>query len=218
MRYSRPDLRFGKFALAIMFITGSMAQAQDAASGWKPMFDGRTLEGWAETPFSGKGKVEISGGAIVLMPGGPLTGVNWAGEFPKSGYEIRWEARRVQGNDFFSSLTFPVGDSFATWVTGGWGGDIVGMSSIDGWDASENETRSYFNFENGRWYGFRLEVRPDRVKAAIDGQTVFDVKIGGRQISLRRGEISRCTPLGFAAYATRGEIRKMEYRSLTPGR
>lgn len=218
MRFKRPGRSLGEFALTVMFIAGSLAQAQDAASVWKPMFDGRTLEGWVETPFSGKGKVEISGGAIVLMPGGPMTGVNWAGEFPKSGYEIRWEARRVQGNDFFSSLTFPVGDSFATWVTGGWGGDIVGMSSIDGWDASENETRSYFNFENGRWYGFRLEVRPDRVKAAIDGQTVFDVNIAGREISLRRGEISRSTPLGFAAYATRGEIRKIEYRALAPGR
>jgi hypothetical protein len=190
----------------------AMAQAQDAANGWNPMFDGRTLKGWAKTPFSGKGKVEIADGAIALLPGGPMTGVNWTGEFPKSGYEIRWEARRVRGNDFFSSLTFPVGDAYATWVTGGWGGDIVGMSSIGGWDASENETRSYFNFENGRWYAFLLEVRPGRVKASIDGAAVFDVNIEGREISLRRGEINRSAPLGFAAYATRGEIRKAGYR------
>lgn len=188
--------------------------AQAPPPEWKPIFDGQSLTGWRETPFTGKGKVETGGGAILLLPGAPMTGVTWTGEFPKSNYEIRWEARRVQGNDFFSSLTFPVGDAFATWVTGGWGGDIVGMSSIDGWDASENETRSYFNFENGRWYSFRLEVRPARVRAWIGSSQVFSVATEGREISLRRGEINLSAPLGFAAYATRGEIRGIEYRSL----
>ena len=47
----------------------------------------------------------------------------------------------MKGGDFFATLTFPVDDSFCTFVTGGWGGDIVGLSSIDGWDASDNETR-----------------------------------------------------------------------------
>ena len=97
---------------------------------------------------------------IVLGAGGPMTGVTWSGEFPKTNYEIRWEAARIDGNDFFASLTFPVGDSYCTWVTGGWGGDIVGLSSLDGWDASDNETRSYFDFDKGRWYAFRLKVTP----------------------------------------------------------
>lgn len=179
------------------------------------MLEGGSLGSWRETSFTGKGKVEVAAGSIHLLPGAPMTGVTWSAEFPKTNYEIRWEARRVQGNDFFSSLTFPVGGAFATWVTGGWGGDIVGMSSIDGWDASENETRSYFTFENGRWYSFRLEVRPDRVRAWIDSSQVFSVAVEGREISLRRGEINLSAPLGFAAYATRGEIRKIEYRTLT---
>jgi hypothetical protein len=136
---------------------------------------------------------------------------------PKSNYEVRFEARRIQGNDFFASLTFPVKDSFATWVTGGWGGDIVGMSSIDGWDASENETRSYYDFENGRWYIFRLQVTDDRIRGWIDDQPVFDVVIGGRTIGLRHGEIKLSAPFGFASYNTRGEIRKVEHRLLQPG-
>ena len=102
---------------------------------------------------------------------------------------------RVQGNDFFASLTFPVGDSFCTWVTGGWGGDIVGLSSIDGWDASDNETRSYFNFENGRWYALRLQVTDDRIMAWIDEQPIVDVDITGRAIGLRHGEIKLSAPL-----------------------
>ena len=200
--------------LGLLGLLVSILPAPAQSSDWKPLFDGQSLTGWRETPFTGKGKVETGGGAILLLPGAPMTGVTWTGEFPKTNYEIRWEARRVQGNDFFSSLTFPAGGAFATWVTGGWGGDIVGMSSIDGWDASENETRSYFNFENGRWYSFRIEVRPGRVRAWIDDSSVFNVEIVGREISLRRGEIILSAPLGFAAFATRGEIRKIDYRVL----
>lgn len=209
-----PHRRNWLFA-ALICLSAAVAPLQAQSESWRPMFDGGSLGEWRETPFSGKGKVEAGGGSLLLLPGMPMTGVTWTGEFPKTNYEIRWEARRVQGNDFFSSLTFPVGEAFATWVTGGWGGDIVGMSSIDGWDASENETRSYFSFENLRWYAFRLEVLPGRVKASIDGNSVFNVDIEGREISLRRGEIKLSAPLGFASFATRGEIRKIEYRLLS---
>ena len=64
-----------------------------------------------------------------------MTGVTWTGAFPQTNYEVRLDGMRIKGGDFFASITFPVGDSYATWVTGGWGGDIVGISSIDGWDA-----------------------------------------------------------------------------------
>ena len=80
----------------------------------------------------------------MLGLGAPFTGVVWTRDFPKDNYEIRWEARRVQGGDFFASLTFPVGNSFCTFVNGGWGGDIVGLSSIDGWDASDKSARRRF--------------------------------------------------------------------------
>jgi hypothetical protein len=190
------------------------ALAGAAESDWKPMFDGKSLEGWRETPFTRRGAVSVEGGTVVLGAGAPMTGVNWTGSFPKSDYELRFKAMRRQGNDFFASVTFPVGDSFATWVLGGWGGDIVGLSSIDEWDASDNETRSYFNFENGRWYSFRLQVTPDRIRAWIDDAPAFNVSIAGRTISLRHGEIKLSAPFGFASYNTVGAIRKVEYRLL----
>jgi len=180
------------------------------AGEWRP------LEGWKETPFTGRGQVRMEKGTIVLEPGNPMTGVNWTGSFPKSNYEVRLEAARLEGNDFFASMTFPVGDSFCTWVIGGWGGDIVGLSSIDGWDASDNETRSYFTFENGRWYALRLRVTADRIQAWIDDRRVIDASIAGRSISLRHGEIKLSAPFGFASYATTGSLRKIEYR-LLPG-
>lgn len=185
------------------------------AAGWQSLFDGKTLAGWRETPFSGRrGSVRVDNGAIILGAGNPLTGVTWTGLFPKTGYEVRFEAARLEGGDFFASLTFPAGDSHCTWVTGGWGGDIVGLSSLDGWDASDNETRSYFEFEARRWYAFRLQVTPERITAWIDEQPVVKVAIAGRRVELRPGEIKLSAPLGLASYATTGGIRRIEYRLL----
>jgi hypothetical protein len=97
---------------------------------------------------------------------------------------------------------------------GGWGGDIVGLSSLDGWDASDNETRTYFNFENGRWYAMRLRVTDQRITAWIDDRQIVDVATEGRSIGLRPGEIKLSAPLGFASYGTAGGLRKIEYRTL----
>jgi Domain of Unknown Function (DUF1080) len=178
------------------------------------LFDGKSLGGWKETPYAQKGQVKVEDGAIVLNYGAPFTGVTWTRDFPKDNYEIRYEARRVKGGDFFASLTFPVGDSFCTFVTGGWGGDIVGLSSIDGWDASDNETRGYFTFEPGKWYAFRIQVAKDRIQAWIDDRQVANVDIGGRKVGLRYGEIKLSAPLGFASYNTTGAVRNIEYKTL----
>ena len=122
-----------------------------------------------------------------------MTGVTWTGSFPKSNYEVRFEAARLKGSDFFATLTFPVQDSFCTWVMGGWGGDIVGLSSLDGWDASDNETRAYFNFETGRWYKLRLQVTDDRITAWIDDERVAVPRRGGIAVP-RRVRIDRQGP------------------------
>lgn len=145
-----------------------------------------------------------------------MTGITRTGSFPKSNYEIRLEGARLQGGDFFAGMTFPVGDSYCTWVTGGWGGDIVGLSSLDGWDASDNETRTYFNFDAGRWYALRLRVTDEKITAWIDDRQIVNVDIRGRSIGLRYGEIKLSAPLGFASYATTGALRKIEYRLLKP--
>jgi hypothetical protein len=198
---------------AVCLVIAAVAAAQTAPA-WQPLFDGKSLGKWRQTSFTGGGKPRAADGALILPPGGPLTGITWSGEFPRTNYEIRFEARRVQGNDFFASLTFPVGDSFCTWVMGGWGGDIVGLSSIDGWDASDNETRNYVNFENARWYAMRLRVTASRITAWIDEKQIVDAEIAGRALSLRPGDIKLSAPLGFASYNTAGEIRKIEYRPL----
>lgn len=197
-----------------IFGVATLLQAQSPTAEWKPLFDGQILGQWKATPFPRQPGVRVEGGTIVLPAGQPLTGVTWQGSFPKDGYELRFEAVRTMGGDFFASVTLPAGGSHATWVLGGWGGDIVGISSIDGWDASDNETRTYVEFETGRWYAFRIRVTARRIQAWIDDQRVVDAAIAGRAISLRPGDIKLSAPLGFASYNTAGAIRKIEYRTV----
>ena len=209
----------GRLALACVLVCGSAGvvagQAPAARGEWVPLFDGKSLSGWKETPFSGHGDVQVRDGTI-LIGKGRMTGITWAGEFPRSGYEIRFEAARLEGNDFFAGITFPVNDSFCTWVNGGWDGTVVGLSNLDDYDASENETNTARDFVQGRWYAFRLVVTESRIEAWIDGDVVIDVDITGRKVGLRFDETDLMTPLGFASYATAAGLRNVAYRRLAP--
>jgi hypothetical protein len=100
--------------------------------GWQPMFDGQDLQGWRETPFAGHGEVHCQSGLIILSMGDPFTGINWTNDFPKVNYELALDAMRLSGSDFFCGLTVPVGTNSCSLIVGGWGGSLVGISSLDG--------------------------------------------------------------------------------------
>lgn len=182
--------------------------------GWEPLFNGRDLGGWEITRFGGEGKVEVTSGHILLEMGNDLTGITWSRDFPTDSFEIIVEAQRARGNDFFCGLTFPVGDGFCTLIVGGWGGTLVGLSSIDGRDASENDTRTYLNFEDGRWYSIQLQVVPERITASIEGERVVEIERAGHEFAVRP-EVRLSRPLGIATWRTSALIRSIWYRGLS---
>lgn len=182
--------------------------------GWQSMFDGQTLTGWRETQFAGRGEVSCRAGLLVLDMGDPFTGVNWTNEFPTMNYEVALDAMRVMGSDFFCGLTVPVGTNFCSLIVGGWGGSLVGISSLDDMDASENETTKYLTFEQKHWYRIRLRVTPHRLEGWIDREKVADVVTTGRQISLRPGDIELSAPFGIAAWTTTAALREIRWRSV----
>lgn len=204
-------IRNGPMIRAILLLLTTAAFAQETP--WTSLFDGQSLKGWTETPFTRHGTVKVEDGAIVIGKG-YMTGINWTAAFPKTNYELRIEAQRADGSDFFAGITFPVNDSHLTWINGGWGGKMVGLSSLDGNDASENETSVVRDFQKGRWYRLWIAVTPDRVRAWIDDELVIDVSVANREIGLRPGEIELSKPLGIAAYNTVSKIRKIEWRPL----
>jgi sugar phosphate isomerase/epimerase len=190
------------------------ADAVKGADAGKPLFDGKTLDGWKITDFAGRGEVEVAGGQIILDAGNDLTGITLAGEPPRMGYEVELEAQRVTGSDFFCGLTFPVGEECMTYVVGGWGGALVGLSSIDGNDASENETTQFVKFENGRWYRIRLRVVPGKIEGWIDDERMVNLDTEGKRIGMRAGEIELSMPFGIASFRTRTALRNIRLKRL----
>ncbi|NBX30996.1 hypothetical protein EBR04_11240, partial [bacterium] len=149
-----------------------------AAAGWRSLFDGERLGDWRVTAFGGEGEVEVVEGAIRIGMGADLSGITWQGEFPEQSYEIALEARRVDGNDFFCGLTFPVGDDACSLILGGWGGAVTGLSSIDGHDAADNGTTQVRAYETNQWYDVVVRVTPpaeDRTPA--DDVQAADIEV-----------------------------------------
>lgn len=181
---------------------------------WVPLFDGKTLEGWKFPKFSGQGEVLVEDGKLVLHQGNDLTGVNYAKEVPRMNYEVSLEAMRVVGSDFFCGFTFPYGEKCCTLVVGGWGGGLVGLSSINGDDASENETMQAMKFDSGRWYKIRVRVTPEKIEGWIDESQILNVETQGKMISMRPGEIELSEPFGLAAFRTQAAYRDIKLRRL----
>ncbi|MES2709245.1 MAG: hypothetical protein V4726_21795 [Verrucomicrobiota bacterium] len=160
-------------------------------------------------------------GVLILGKGEMMTVVRYEGKHPLllTDYEISWQGMRVEGRDFFASLTFPVGSekTCATFVTGGWGGWTTGISSLGHQYANENDTTGSTEFTTGRWYDFTLQVTKDCLRGVIDGREQFKVPLQGRVVSMHPSEIQKCMPLGFASYDTKGAIRNLRIRPLKPG-
>jgi hypothetical protein len=204
-------------ALAVAPLSGA-----EKAPAWRSLFDGRTLAGWVPSGFEGEGKVRVEQpfrggpGAIILEKGTTLSGVTWtkSSELPKTNYEIELQAMKLEGGDFFCGLSFPVGSAECTFIVGGWGGMVVGLSSVDHFDASDNETSTSMEFEDNRWYRIRVRVTDEKIEAWIDDKPMVDLETKGRKITLRWGEIQKSLPLGVAAFMTRAALREIRIRRL----
>jgi hypothetical protein len=203
----------------VRVIDGILArQARAILSSPTALFDGKTLGHWKRTDYAGGGEVRVEkdfrgqGPAIVVEAGATLSGVNWTEDLPKDNYEVSLEFMKIEGSDFACGLTFPAGDSHATLILGGWGGGVVGLSSLDGHDASENETTTYRSFPPNRWYRVRLRVALPLIEAWLDDDKVVSVDTTGKKISLRHGEISLSVPLGLSTYQTSAAFRNITLR------
>jgi hypothetical protein len=208
-------------SLAFLLIVPALGIAQppakptEAPTRWKALFDGKTLHGWKAADYKGAGKVYVKEGAAVMETGASMTGLTYTGgDFPKMDYEVSFEGKKIEGDDFFCTTTFPVGNSFCSFVVGGWGGSTVGLSSIDYSDASSNETSTSKEFKAGQWYRLRIRVTGKRIKAWIDDDEIVNLETEGKKISIRL-ECNACKPFGFATWYTAGAVRNIRVRALT---
>ncbi len=202
--------------LATALAVVSAPPATAAKPEWKSLFDGKKLGKWEVAErfdFINHGKVEVRDGQLIIGRGRPGTAVRFDGTLPKTDYELSLQAMRVEGEDFFCGLTFPVGELPLTLIVGGWGGDVVGLSCIDDEPAVENETCSYQELKNKRWYTIRLRVTKAKIEAWIDKEKVVDFDIADHKLTIWF-EPETAAPLGIATWRTTGAIRNIRIRTL----
>ena len=219
-RLMKPLKRIFKSKAAVftgLLITLLSAGCVTPGSGGTALFNGTDLSGWEITDFAGGGAIEVKDGEIHIAMGELISGINLAHEnIPRTNYELSAEAMKLDGNDFFCGLTFPVSDTFASFIPGGWGGTVIGISSIDGMDAAENETATFKNFENDQWYRFRVRVTPDKIQCWVDDEMVVDLLLEDRTIALRPGPIELSVPIGITSFQTVARIRNIQLKPIAP--
>ena len=96
-------------------------------------------------------------------------------------------------------------------IVGGWGGGVVGLSSVDGDDAAHNATTLYKEFKPRQWYAVRVRVTRDRIVCFIDDEQVIDQSRKGHRFSVRN-EVLASRPLGIATYATTALVKNIRWR------
>ncbi|MEZ6143483.1 MAG: DUF1080 domain-containing protein [Zavarzinella sp.] len=191
------------------------AEEKPAKPEWKALFDGKTLKGWKKSDFFKPGEVTVKDGCMVLEKGDAMTGITYAGkDFPTTNYEVTLEGKRVTGQDFFCTTTFPVGKEFCSFVVGGWGGSTIGLSNINGADASENLTNGSKVFKDDQFYRFRIRVTDTKINVWIDDEQVVDLKRKGFEFSIRI-ECDESKPFGIATWRTVGMVKNIKVRTLT---
>jgi hypothetical protein len=192
----------------------AVAATAPAASEGMSLFDSKTLGQWKPINYAGAGEPLVEDGNLIIPVGERLTGVVWGGpELPKMNYEISLVAKRVDGSDFFCGLTFPIADSHATLILGGWGGALCGISSVNGEDAAHNNYRTFRHFDDNHWYRVRVRVTPAKVQAWVDNDSVFDIDTAGKTFSVR-GDIEESKPLGLATFQTTGAFKDIRLKKL----
>jgi hypothetical protein len=180
------------------------------------LFDGKSTAGWKQTKFGGEGECLIEDQTMVLEMGQVLTGVTFAGleslpveSVPRENYELRIRAKRIDGNDMFCGVTFPVGDDYCSLIVGGWGGMTVGLSSVDDKDAARNETRTVHKFEINRWYDIRVKVSGEKIECWIDQEQVVNQDRAGHRFSIRQ-DVRLSEPLGIFCFQTTAAYEKIQ--------
>jgi hypothetical protein len=211
--------RVSAAVLACLFSVGTVAGDEKTTT--KPeagevIFDGKSLGSWKPAEHYKPGPIVVKEGSLLIQRGeGKMSGVVWKGkELPKVNYEITFEAQRVDGSDFFVGFTFPIKESPCTLIIGGWGGGLTGFSSIDGSDASENETTGYLEVQNGKWYKVRMRVTEERVDAWVDDKFIGGFDHRDRKVDVRL-EVEANRPFGFATYQTTAALKNIRLRELS---
>ena len=129
-------------ALALVFGSFTAALAADDDAGFKPLFDGKTLDGWQIVNKHGAGYI-VKEGAIVCPADG---GGNLFTEKEYGNFVLRFEYRLAPGGNNGVGLRAPLEGDAA----------YVGMES----QILDDDAPQYANLEPGQYHGSIYKVLP----------------------------------------------------------
>ena len=87
------------------------------------------------------------------------------------------------------------------------------MSSINGEDASQNETTSYMNFVSKKWFHIRVRVEPGKIQAWIDEDRVVNLDTADKNLTIRL-EVEPSLPLGLSTWNTAAAWKNIQIKKL----
>ncbi len=136
-----------------------------AEEGFRPIFDGKTLEGWDGNPDFWR----VEDGAIVgqTTPDKPTKGntfLIWRGGEPAD-FELKVEFKLINGNSGIQVRSFEDPENWGEWVVGGYQPDI-------------EDSGRYMGIIYGERYRGILALRGDRTVIGSDGKPTIVGKIG----------------------------------------
>jgi hypothetical protein len=187
--------------------------------GWRGLFDGKSLDGWRvskEGDYGKPGRVVVKDDAIDLGKGNPWTAIACTHEVPTDDYELDFEARRPSGGGDFANFVFPAGSEHGVARIGANGGGKLVQVRVKGsLDAAKGRASALHQFEQGRWYHFRLRVGRGRVELWLDGEDLLSVPVSRLSTWMSRSH-KDLRPLGFFAFSTPSQLRNIRVRRLGP--
>jgi len=170
------------------------ASAGAAEGGWVSLFDGTSLDGWAQK--NGTATYRAEAGAIVgrTAEGSPnsfLCSVKEYGDFElefevkvhdslNSGVQIR--SRQKTAGAVGADPKAPEGRVYgpqveiaAAGAAGSVSGYVYGEATGRGWLTPKESLKPHAHFKNGQWNAFRVVAKGPRIQTWVNGEPVGDL-------------------------------------------
>jgi hypothetical protein len=164
---------------------------------WKPLFDGRSLDGWVAKGEWYVTEREIAGqpwGGSLIYPDVTLGGA----------YALQIWAKKIAGPDGFVVL-FVCDGKLLTWVLGGWDNS---RSEVAGYP----ETGADLCVERFLWYKVEVRVGPEVLEGSVEDTVVW---------RLKRSDVTQSSPelgfqkgLGLGVWSTLAKFKELRFLSM----
>lgn len=194
--------------LSLAFLLIGSTSATQAAE-WKPLFDGKSLDGWIQKNGTAKYRVEDGTIVGVTNTGSPNSFLctekeygNFELEFEvrvhnrlNSGVQIRSKTKEAKGDAKFGRVYGPQVEIEASGANGAEAGYVYGEATGRGWLTPKERLKPHKHFHDGEWNKYRIVAKGPRIQTFINGHPIEDLK---------DKEIYKTHPKGFIGLQVHG--------------